>query len=272
MSKHPLVSIIIPTKNEEKNIVRSLKSLKAQTYPNLEIVLVDNHSTDKTLKLARPYVTKTIISGPERSSQRNIGAKKAKGEWLLFIDADMESSRGLVSECVELTRKSKSKAVVVANEEAKGYDFWGKALALERKTYRYSPTFVTAARFFPKDDFLKLGGYDKQLISGEDWDLTQRFKDEGYPIFMTQKSYLRHHEAKTSLHELLKKEVFYIKHIKEYAKKHPKAFSYQGSFLYRGLIYARAWKTLIKHPLHSLAFLFYKFLVFFIWQWYKITS
>lgn len=184
----------------------------------------------------------------------------------------MEASSNLVAECIELAGKYSTPPIIVVNEEAKGYDFWGKALALERKTYRYSPTYVTAARFFPKYDFLKMEGYDTTLVAGEDWDLTQRFKENGYPILMTNKAYLAHHEAESSLGDLLRKEIFYIKHIDGYAKKHPEAFSYQGSFLYRGLIYVRAWKTLIRYPIHTAAFLFYKFLVFVIWQWYKITG
>jgi len=272
MLKHPLVSIIIPTKNEEDNIVRCLKALKSQTYKNLELILVDNHSTDKTVALAKPFVNKTIVVGPERSEQRNRGAKEAKGSWLLFVDADMESSRGLVSECIDLVSKSKSTSIIVANEEAKGYDFWGRSLALERKTYRYSPTFVTAARFFPRADFLRIGGYDTKLVAGEDWDLTQRFKEDGYPILMTQKSYLRHHEAKASFSDLLAKEVFYIKNIKDYADKHPEAFSNQRSLLYRGRIYAKAWTLLVRHPVKTGAFLFYKSLVWIIWQWYTING
>jgi len=232
----------------------------------------DKFWIDKTVKLAKKYVEKTIVAGPERSAQRNRGAKEANGKWLLYVDADMEASKGLVSECVKLAHDLKKPAVVIANEEAQGYDFWGKALALERKTYRYSPTFVTAARFFPRRDFIKLKGYDTKLVAGEDWDLTQRFKEKGYPILMTRKSYLRHHEGKVSLSELLAKEVFYIKHIKDYEDKNPEAFSNQKGLLYRGRIYAKAWTLLVRHPIQTWAFLFYKFLVWVIWQWYRITG
>ena len=68
MPNHPLVSVIIPTKNEERNIVRCLKSVKNQDYnlpagrQGVEIIIIDNRSTDRTVELARPYTKKVIIA------------------------------------------------------------------------------------------------------------------------------------------------------------------------------------------------------------------
>ncbi|MBI3485898.1 glycosyltransferase [Candidatus Daviesbacteria bacterium] len=98
--KNSLVSVIIATKNEEKNIERCLKSIKKQNYiGNIEVIVVDNYSADQTIKIAKKYTRNVFLFGPERSAQRNLGAKKARGEWLLFLDADMEASANLISEC-----------------------------------------------------------------------------------------------------------------------------------------------------------------------------
>ena len=64
----PLVSVIITTKNEEKHIENLLQSIKRQTYKNIEIILVDNYSTDRTREIARKYTDKIYLKGPERSS------------------------------------------------------------------------------------------------------------------------------------------------------------------------------------------------------------
>jgi glycosyltransferase involved in cell wall biosynthesis len=61
----PLVSIIITTRNEESVIGKLLKSIQTQTYPDIEIILVDNHSTDRTCEIARTYVDKLLIQGPD---------------------------------------------------------------------------------------------------------------------------------------------------------------------------------------------------------------
>ncbi|MBA7695274.1 Poly(ribitol-phosphate) beta-N-acetylglucosaminyltransferase TarS [subsurface metagenome] len=82
----PSVSVIITTKNEEKNIENCLKSIKSQTYPQekIEIVIVDNNSTDSTVKIAKKFTDKVYNKGPERSVQRNFGIEKASGKYILM--------------------------------------------------------------------------------------------------------------------------------------------------------------------------------------------
>ncbi len=269
MNRFPLITVIVPTKNEEKNIQRCLKSIQKQQYKGtIEIIVVDNHSDDKTVSLAKRFTLQVYTFGNERSQQRNIGAKKAKGEWLLFIDADMELEKNVVEECVAMTKNQIVSPIITITEQAVGKTFWGKALALERNCYRYT-YWLQAARFFPRKYYLKLGGYDETLIAGEDWDITQRFRDAGLPNLYTKRSLLIHHESEAPLSQLLQKEIFYISHIDKYAKKHPLSFSYQGSFLYRIFLWTRSWNTLLSHPLLTSSFFFYKFLVWLIWQRYK---
>lgn len=266
MKNYPLVSVIIPTKNEEHNILRCLKSVKRQNYEGkIEILLVDNHSSDKTVEVAKPYVSKVFIQGLERSSQRNIGAKKAKGKWLLFLDADMELSETVVKECVELSNNRLVDPIIAITEKGVGHTFWGKALALERVAYAYT-FWLQAARFFPRKYFLKYGGYDEALIAGEDWDITERLRGEGLPNLYTKRSLITHHESDMPLLKLLEKEMFYIKHIDKYAQKHPLAFSYQGSLLYRMFLWTRHWSELIRHPILTIGFFWYKFIVWIMWQ------
>ena len=85
----PSISIIIPTLNEEKYIERCLKSLKNQSFRNFEIIVSDSYSTDDTVKIAKKYGAKVVLTkktGP--AAGRNEGARKAKGSILVFLDAD----------------------------------------------------------------------------------------------------------------------------------------------------------------------------------------
>ncbi len=87
---NPLISIIIPTLNEEKYILNLLDSIKKQTYNNYEIIVCDSHSEDKTPQIAKSFGSEFILvdkKGP--GPARNQGRKKAKGEYLLFLDADV---------------------------------------------------------------------------------------------------------------------------------------------------------------------------------------
>ena len=72
----PLVSLIVTTMNNQATIDELLLSMKRQTYKNIETILVDEYSTDDTLKIARKYKVIIYRGGPERSIKRNIGIKR----------------------------------------------------------------------------------------------------------------------------------------------------------------------------------------------------
>ena len=91
---NPLVSIVVIAFNEENYIGQTMESLKDQTYRNFEVILVDDHSQDATLEIAKAYehlfplkIVQKEVRGCSRS--RNFGAENAKGEIILFLDADI---------------------------------------------------------------------------------------------------------------------------------------------------------------------------------------
>jgi glycosyltransferase involved in cell wall biosynthesis len=112
-SESPLVSIIIPTFNSGRTIGICLESIIKQTYREIEIIVVDNYSSDNTVKMAKSFNSKVIISSSERSAARNLGAKLAKGEYLLFIDSDMKLTKNVVKQCVEKAIKERFDAIII---------------------------------------------------------------------------------------------------------------------------------------------------------------
>src|SRR5438093_11547332 len=93
---HALVSVVVPTRNSAPFLDVCLGSIRAQTYPAVELIVVDNHSSDNTLSIARRWTDRVFTQGPERSTQRNYGARQAAGEYLLFVDSDMVLSAKVV--------------------------------------------------------------------------------------------------------------------------------------------------------------------------------
>lgn len=219
------VSVIIPTKNEEKNIGNLLKSLTHQSFKNFEIIVVDNHSQDRTLQIAKKFTKKVYLKGPERSAQRNFGLQKAKGRYVLFLDADMQPGKNILKECLEKIQNKKIRGVLI-DEESIGENFLSRVKNLEKKIYR-GKSEIEAPRFFRKKDLLKIGGYDENLISGEDWDLTLRIRGLGQ--FSKINSKIRHFENHSFWQDISKK-YYYAKNIRNYAQKHPEEFSRQSGF------------------------------------------
>lgn len=244
MQSNLLVSVIIPTKNSERTLERCLASTKNQNYPNIEIIIVDNYSTDKTEKIAQKY-GEVYVKGAERSTQRNFGAEKAKGELLLFIDSDMELTSGVIAACVqEIIEKDKDIKGIIIPEVSIGEGFWAKCKALERSCYVGDET-IEAARFFDKKAFFEFKGYDESLTGVEDWDLSQRLKKK-YKISRI-KSFIRHNEGRPSLLKLARKKYYYAQGLPAYLKKHPGSITREQSIYFLRPAFCRNWKKLIRH-------------------------
>src|SRR6185437_9711050 len=124
MNSLPTVSIIIPTKNSQQFLKDCLESIKNQTYKKIQLIIVDNFSKDKTVLIAKKYTKEVYKIGPERSAQRNFGAKKAKGKYLFFLDSDMKLSPNVVAECVATMHKDPKIMSLIVPEESFGEGFW----------------------------------------------------------------------------------------------------------------------------------------------------
>jgi len=176
----PLVSIVITTRNEEKNIRTCLESIQGQTYRNIEIIVVDNFSTDRTQEIARQSTEKVFSKGPERSAQRNYGMiDKAEGEYVIYIDADMILPPLLVEACVRHIRETAAVALHVP-EIVLGKNYFSRVRRFERGFYDGTP--IDGARFFHRATFSKAGGFDEPLFvkgSGEDWDIDKLVRKYG---------------------------------------------------------------------------------------------
>lgn len=245
MSNMPLVSAIITTKNEEAHIENCLKSIAAQSYKNIEIIVVDNNSTDRTKKIAEKFTKNIFNAGPERSAQRNFGAKKAKGEYLIFIDADMILTKNVISDCIGKLSDKEVGAVVVP-ERSIGKGYWAKVKAFERSLYE-GDSSIEAARFFKTSIFLEVGGYNRNITGPEDWDLPQRVKRK-YKVARA-KNFILHDEGNVSLLTLMRKKYYYGLKVPTYLNNdHPLMLTVQQVvYLLRPAFY-RNWKKLTRNP------------------------
>jgi len=257
--KNLLVSVIVPTKNSETTIGNCLKSIQGQSYKNIQVIVVDNNSIDKTKEIAKKYTKLVFNKGPERSAQRNFGAFKAKGKYLLFVDSDMELSKSVVSDCLRIIQKQKYKALIVP-EESFGESFWAKCKKLERSFY-IGVDWIEAARFFPKAIFKELKGYDEKQTGTEDFDLPQKIKLKyGNKSVGRVNSFIYHNEGRLSLGYTLSKKYFYAKTAKTYLRIKSNAiyFKKQASIFERYKLFFSYPKKLFKNPVIGIGMLFMK--------------
>ncbi len=262
MTNHPTVSVVITTRNEEKNIENCLRSIKSQTFRNIELIVVDNFSEDKTAEIAKKYTTKVYSKGPERSSQRNYGAEVASGKYLLYLDADMILSPNVIEKCVEKCELEGIDALYIP-ERIVGEGFWIKVRDFERSFY--TGTVVDAVRFIRKDLFEGVEGFDESLIGPEDWDFDRRIRKIGRTGMIN--TALCHNEGGFNMKRYLKKKKYYANGIKNYIRKWGPNdletmkqmgmwYRLMGVFVEKG-----KWKKLLRYPLFTIAMYYLRFRV-----------
>ncbi|OGE18069.1 hypothetical protein A3F00_02030 [Candidatus Daviesbacteria bacterium RIFCSPHIGHO2_12_FULL_37_11] len=252
---NPLISVIITTKNSSVTLSTLLKSIQKQSYKKIEIIVVDNNSSDKTVEIAKKFTKKVFNKGPERSAQRNLGALKSKGKYLLFLDSDMELGKKVIEECVELSEK-KGIEVIIIPEKTVGRGFIQTIRRFEREMYE-GDSSIELARFYSKRVFVKARGFDENLTGPEDYDLFYRVMKVAKAGRV--KSYIYHHEEDLTLIKLLQKKFYYAKRGALYAEKHPELIRTQGLILFRK-VYFKNWKKFVRRPVTGISFIFVRIL------------
>jgi glycosyltransferase involved in cell wall biosynthesis len=177
----PRYSIIIPTLNEEKFLPKLLTSLTRQTVKNFDVVVVDGASADRTVAVARRFNKKlplTVVTCEKAgvSRQRNIGAKTAKSNWLIFVDADGVLLSNFIERIDRYIRTTHSQFFTTwfkADRDDPSHDIATflflagiEGGILIKKPWAPGP--LTVVR---RDAFNSVGGYNERITYGEDHEL-----------------------------------------------------------------------------------------------------
>lgn len=253
----PLVSVVVTTKNNQPTLDACLKSIADQTYPNLQLIVVDNNSTDTTVEIAKQYTKLVFTYGPERSAQRNYAVQQASGEYVLIIDSDMELGKDVVEACAnEVLAHTNAKAVIIP-EESFGEGFWARCKNLERSFYVGVDT-IEAARFFERSLYQQVGGYNEAMTGGEDWDLTRRVRAVTSVVRVHE--FIRHNEGRVRLTRSARKMYYYAQHAAAYFAQNPttSVIANQSGPLARYKLFFSKPAKLLRHPLVALGMLFFK--------------
>ncbi len=205
----PLVSLIVPARNEAKNIRCCVESLLAQDYPNLQILVLEDRSTDSTpvilAELAARDSRLVILAGRElpacwagKPHALYQAAKSAAGEWLLFVDADTFLHPNAVSACLASAQKTGADLYTVMTEQITG-SFWERVvmpLVMTALSVGFSPRKVNDPNtrdaiangqfiLIKRTVYDAIGGHEKlknQIV--EDKAISEQVKWNGYRLIV----------------------------------------------------------------------------------------
>jgi glycosyltransferase involved in cell wall biosynthesis len=190
MKKEPLVSVTIPSRNSEKFLDKCLEAINLQTYKNIEIIIVDGNSKDKTKQIAEKYNVNEFINYEYALlGARFEGVKKSKGDLILLLDSDQILEDSAIERAVK--QMEKYDGLILEEKVYNNKTFIEKLFKLDRelvhKVKDFSPyTGVMLPRFYkknvlesafnniPKDLLRNVGGQDHAIIYFEVWNKTQR--------------------------------------------------------------------------------------------------
>lgn len=247
-----MLSIVIPTRNEARNIEACINCFKWAVAEGLiEVIVVDNFSNDGTADLAVVNGAKVVSCGPERSAQRNRGAiKESTGVYVFFVDADMRVKKETLEEISGMIGSDNAPDALFVREEIAGRGYWNEVRNFERSFY--DGTCIDGLRIIRRALFVEVGGFDESLYAAEDWDLDRRIKAKTQKVSIT-KGALIHDEGAFSLFRHLKKKGYYSGNLYAYMKKwsHDAVVKKQFGLYYRmfGVFFGNGkWRRVLRRP------------------------
>ncbi len=253
MKKNPRVSIIIACKNTAAHFEKCLKSVRSQSYKNIEIIVVDNFSKDGTYEIGKKYADQIYQKGPERSTQFNYGYMKSKGDYIYRIGPDYVLDKDVIKTCV--AKMNEGYDALALHNRSVGDSVWAKVRYYERESYRNDDSIV-AVRFMKRKVFKAVGMFDESMVAGEDFDLHNRIVEAGYKWAHVD-AVENHIGEPKSILEVWRKFFYYGRTIRRYHQKNTQISTKQLAFFRPS--FKKVQKELLKRPHLFIVFWFYMF-------------
>lgn len=214
------LSFVVPCKNEEKHIIRCLDSILKQNKndSSSEIVVMDNGSTDKTLEILKRYNSRIKVfvrTDVSISELRNHGVEKSGGEWIAFIDADVELDINWYTNLVRVINELKDtgvdikKVVLGSTCSIPCSPTWVERIWYDQLVSRdkNNNAYINSANvILSRELFDKIGGFDPVYKTGEDEKLCSDARRHGGLIIKNDSIRAVHHGYSKSIKQFFKRE------------------------------------------------------------------
>lgn len=188
---HVFFSLVVPTLNEERYISKLLTSLSKQTFKDFEVIICDGKSNDNTTLIIQRHMKKnplyTLVESSKRgpSVQRNIGAKQARGKYIIFFDADVQLPPEFLAGLYYEISKRRSPPLLTTWLSEDVYSSQATVVVgmtnvlLELAKIMGKPAAPGFNIIVKRSIFRKMRGFDENVLMSEDYEFTLRAMDMG---------------------------------------------------------------------------------------------
>lgn len=211
----PCVSFCIPTLNNEETIENCLKSIVAQDYPNIEIIIVDGYSSDNTIQIVQKYTNKIFYDSGLLGSARQTGVDNSKGGIIALFDSDLiiPHSNWLKNTIKYFNYSTKvccvwpiCMAPPNASAFAQLYQTYFYRLIIDNRIKTGKSYYGSGNSLFSKNAFEIIGGINCSIHWGEDFDWAKKFKIAGFQvIFISDPLY---HDTMRTIKQFARKQFY----------------------------------------------------------------
>lgn len=273
--RKPLVSVVINTRNRCKILPRAIESVIGQTYSNIELIIVDGHSTDETKAVVSAYQNKVAnlkylyVDNEDMSAAQclNMGFRDSKGEFIAILDDDDEYLPSKIEKQVELfVNSSERVGIIYCWEEF--YDDRKKIKLHENKpNVKGNAYFRLLERscvgggttmMFRKSVIDLIGGFDESIRFGADYqfniNVAKYYEHDFVPEILVRTHINHGYERMTSMKLPTMKYIDYIEYVEKILHDHNDAFEKKPTlryYHYRNILHSAAkiknWKIFYKY-------------------------
>lgn len=210
----PLVSFCIPVKNEEDEFEECLQSIREQNYDKIEIIVVDGHSTDNTVMIAKKYGCVIYYDNVSLANSRQISIEKSKGEILAIWDGDIIiPHKNWLKDALKVFELNSNISTVWPTLIPPYNAPWAQK-CYNAHSMKIFENRVTSSRgifgggnsLFRREHVMSVGGFDTKYDFGEDMILAKRLKDAGYSVVQYHDPII--HDTMKSLREIYKRSLW----------------------------------------------------------------
>lgn len=240
----PIVSVIMPCFNQGQFIEEAVESVIAQTFAPVEIIIINDGSTDlDTVRLLKQYqkpnvsIIHTENRGP--SAARNVGIQQAKGQYILPVDADDRIAPTYIEKAVPILESQPEVGIVYAQAEL----FGAKTGNFELPPYQFPDillgNMIFNSSLYRKADWGKAGGYNENMVWGwEDYDFWLSILELGKEVFRIPEVLYYHREVANSRSEQMTQE-HWVNSYTQIFKNHPQLYADHIDVLFKQLVELR---------------------------------